>query len=56
MRGKKCKRKNLLGRSERKRKVALVSGKSAMCGGNVVHPAEFKYTISASQGRSLSTC
>lgn len=28
MRGKKCKRKNLLGRSDRKRKVALVSGTS----------------------------
>lgn len=28
MRGKKCKRKNMLGRSERKKKVALVSGKN----------------------------
>lgn len=27
LRGKKCKRKNLLGRSEKKKKVALVSGK-----------------------------
>lgn len=29
MRSKKCKRKNLLGRSDRKKKVALVSGKSS---------------------------
>lgn len=28
MRSKKCKKKNLFGRSERKKKVALVSGKS----------------------------
>jgi len=28
MRGKKCKRKNLLGGSERRKKVALVSGKT----------------------------
>lgn len=29
MKSKKCKRKNVLGRSERKKKVALVSGKTS---------------------------
>lgn len=45
MRSKKCKRKNLLGRSERKKKVALVSGKTSSL--LICHLPSFTFAVNS---------